>query len=155
MFQFGRRAKLVLGVAIGGPLLYGVTGVGVVKGYYSIAPETREKVPSSLDSVVKFYESNYRILRFTSSMAAVTGAYTIAQFKRKRLAKRLGEEYIEDENYFHETHENCASIVLNTLEDLGGIFIKFGQGMSMMKGVIPEEYVNVMAKLQDKVSLIC
>lgn len=44
-----------------------------------------------------------------------------------------------------------AIAIRSALEDLGPVFVKFGQVLSTRRDMLPEEYANELAKLQDKV----
>jgi len=50
-----------------------------------------------------------------------------------------------------QVHSRGASRLLELLLDLGGIFVKFGQKLSLMVGLIPHQYCTTLAVLQDKV----
>lgn len=44
-----------------------------------------------------------------------------------------------------------AVAIRSALEDLGPVFVKFGQVLSTRRDMLPEQYANELAKLQDKV----
>ncbi|ORZ03013.1 ABC1 family-domain-containing protein [Syncephalastrum racemosum] len=47
-------------------------------------------------------------------------------------------------------HSRSAERVLATMESLGGIFIKWGQHLSSMVYILPEEYTSTLARCQDR-----
>lgn len=47
-------------------------------------------------------------------------------------------------------HTRSAERVLATMESLGGIFIKWGQHLSSMVFILPEEYTSTLARCQDR-----
>ncbi|PVU97627.1 hypothetical protein BB561_000445 [Smittium simulii] len=51
-----------------------------------------------------------------------------------------------------EIHTRCAKIIRQAMMDNGGVYIKFGQHISAMSYILPNEWVNVMKPLQDMCS---
>lgn len=54
-------------------------------------------------------------------------------------------------NWFPKKREPQAERVRLVLEELGPIFVKFGQILSTRQDLLPEDYANELAKLQDNV----
>lgn len=48
-------------------------------------------------------------------------------------------------------HERTAPKIFKFLVDMGGVYIKFGQELSMMRGMLPDAYVDACKPLQDDV----
>jgi ubiquinone biosynthesis protein len=60
--------------------------------------------------------------------------------------------YLNPWNWFR-SHQFSSSIALRkTLEELGPIFVKFGQALSTRPDVLPAEFAQELAKLQDNVA---
>ena len=49
----------------------------------------------------------------------------------------------------HEAHQYGASVALDVIKRNGGVYIKFGQHISALQLVIPEEYCTIMRVLSD------
>ena len=52
---------------------------------------------------------------------------------------------------FNQSEENRATRLRIALEDLGPIFVKFGQMLSTRRDLLPDDIANELAKLQDQV----
>ena len=52
---------------------------------------------------------------------------------------------------FNQSEENRAARLRIALEDLGPIFVKFGQMLSTRRDLLPDDIANELAKLQDQV----
>lgn len=143
------RRKAVL-YSIGAPVAYVGLGAALVKGYNSLSVAHQQSVPSWLVGTVRFYEANYRVWRCTKA-----GGYLLIDYlntTRKYNAQfPEGTDRITAKQFYHPTYQRGANQVLSTLEDLGGVFIKVGQELSMMKGILPSEYTDTLSALQDKV----
>ncbi|MDF1645758.1 MAG: ubiquinone biosynthesis regulatory protein kinase UbiB [Legionellaceae bacterium] len=59
--------------------------------------------------------------------------------------------YFNPWNWFRKTKHSPAVALRKTLEELGPIFIKFGQALSTRPDIFPEEIINELKKLQDNV----
>lgn len=55
-------------------------------------------------------------------------------------------------NWFRRTREPRAVRIRRTLEDLGPIFVKFGQLLSTRRDLLPEDIADELARLQDSVA---
>tara|TARA_B100001769_G_scaffold266453_1_gene252766 strand:+ start:3213 stop:4868 length:1656 start_codon:yes stop_codon:yes gene_type:complete len=60
--------------------------------------------------------------------------------------------YIFPWNWFNHTSIPRAKRIRNMLEDLGPIYVKFGQILSTRRDLIPEDIANEFAELQDNVA---
>ena len=55
-------------------------------------------------------------------------------------------------NYWLKTKTESRGVrIRRTLEDLGPIYVKFGQALSTRKDILPEDIANELVKLQDRV----
>src|SRR3989337_1592812 len=54
-------------------------------------------------------------------------------------------------NWWRKTPLSRGEAIRKTLEELGPIFVKFGQIVSTRRDVLPEDIANELAKLQDNV----
>uniref|UniRef100_A0A6B2L263 ABC1 atypical kinase-like domain-containing protein n=1 Tax=Arcella intermedia TaxID=1963864 RepID=A0A6B2L263_9EUKA len=54
----------------------------------------------------------------------------------------------------NQVHDRIAPQLLRLVEDLGGLYIKFGQEVAAMRGIVPDQYCDTMAVLQDNVPSI-
>ncbi|MBT6272829.1 MAG: ubiquinone biosynthesis regulatory protein kinase UbiB [Chromatiales bacterium] len=54
-------------------------------------------------------------------------------------------------NWFHRVHEPRAVRIRRALEDLGPIFVKFGQILSVRRDLLPEDLATELSRLQDNV----
>ena len=171
--RLSKTKKVAIGV-VGGVTVYCSTCIIVTKCYHSISPATKVKIPRAIEIPIHFCEANWRVFRFSRTMGYVIGRYSAKTLEldiKEKYNNYFGEKTISDQetdvdqkekvkksilidDNYNEIHEICAKSVLNALEDLGGIFIKLGQGLSMMKGFIPEEYEKTLAKLHDNVPSI-
>ena len=59
--------------------------------------------------------------------------------------------YLSPWYWFGKKYDNHGEALALALEELGPIFIKFGQALSTRKDLLPEEYTKALARLQDKV----
>ncbi len=59
--------------------------------------------------------------------------------------------YLSPHYWFKKEKENRGVRIRRTLEDLGPIYVKFGQALSTRKDLLPEDIANELVKLQDKV----
>ena len=141
-----RKGLYVIGV----PIAYVGLGATLVKGYNSLPVSRQQDIPSWAVGTVRFYEANYRVWRCTKA-----GAYLLFDYLNttRKYNKQFpeGADRLTIKSFYHPTYQRGADQVLNTLEDLGGVFIKLGQELSMMKGILPSEYTDTLSALQDKV----
>lgn len=59
--------------------------------------------------------------------------------------------YFNPWNWFRREHLNRGAAIRYALEDLGPIFVKFGQALSVRRDLIPDDIADELAKLQDAV----
>ncbi len=59
--------------------------------------------------------------------------------------------YLQPWHWFRRNQDPAGVRLRLVLEDLGPIFVKFGQILSTRKDLLPEEYARELARLQDKV----
>ena len=59
--------------------------------------------------------------------------------------------YFNPWRWFQKTKRTRGEALRKTLEDLGPIFIKFGQALSTRPDIFPEDIIHELAKLQDNV----
>lgn len=59
--------------------------------------------------------------------------------------------YLNPWNWFRKNKLNRADAIRKTLEELGPIFVKFGQALSTRPDIIPQDIALELCKLQDKV----
>lgn len=59
--------------------------------------------------------------------------------------------YLNPWNWFRKEHLTRGQALRKTLEELGPIFIKFGQALSTRPDILPEDIAAELSKLQDKV----
>jgi ubiquinone biosynthesis protein len=59
--------------------------------------------------------------------------------------------YLSPWYWFRKEHYSYPVRIRRTLEDLGPIFVKFGQILSTRRDLLPDELANELAKLQDRV----
>lgn len=59
--------------------------------------------------------------------------------------------YLNPWNWFRKEHLNHGEALRKSLEELGPIFIKFGQALSTRPDILPPEIAQELSKLQDKV----
>lgn len=59
--------------------------------------------------------------------------------------------YLSPHYWLKKEKEPRAVRIRRTLEDLGPIYVKFGQALSTRKDLLPEDIANELVKLQDKV----
>lgn len=59
--------------------------------------------------------------------------------------------YLNPWNWFRRTPMSRGEALRKTLEELGPIFIKFGQALSTRPDILPEDIAKELSKLQDKV----
>jgi len=144
----------LFGIGVGVPVVYCSVGFATVKSFESLSLENQQQVPKFVERSVRFFESNYRVGRCGATAACIVADYSYYSFFFKRKYKDQQVDIQERNEYFHPAYERGAQRTLKTLEDLGGIFIKLGQELSMMKGIVPDEYVAAMEKLQDNVPSI-
>lgn len=75
-------------------------------------------------------------------------AYILFSFKHSfRNVEHGTPEY---ESAFHEVNERLANRAYHVVTRLGGYYVKFGQAMSTMQDIVPEEWLSVMKQCQDK-----
>lgn len=146
--------KSLLYIGVGAPIVYCATGVGLVKGYHSLPYSLQENCPKSITKTVLFYEANYRVFRCFTTVAATVSEYMFYNLCYKQKFKGQKVSIQTKNEYFHPVYQRGAERALKTFVDLGGIFIKIGQELSMMDTLIPKEYVETMKPLQDKVLYI-
>lgn len=82
------------------------------------------------------------------STAGLIGARVALDYQRT-----LSKEYATEEEYKQAKrlcHKRCATRVLEGLQSLGGIYIKLGQHVSAMVYILPPEWTETMAVLQDR-----
>lgn len=60
--------------------------------------------------------------------------------------------YLNPWNWFRKVQLTRGQAIRQTLEDLGPIFVKFGQALSTRPDILPPDIALELAKLQDKVS---
>ncbi|MEE9451643.1 MAG: ubiquinone biosynthesis regulatory protein kinase UbiB [Gammaproteobacteria bacterium] len=60
-------------------------------------------------------------------------------------------KYFNPWNWFRKEALNRGEAIRYALEDLGPIFVKFGQTLSMRRDLMPEDIANELTKLQDNV----
>lgn len=60
--------------------------------------------------------------------------------------------YLNPWNWFRKSHFSRAEAVRVSLEELGPIFIKFGQALSTRPDLFPEDVAQALSQLQDKVA---
>ncbi|MHB8577349.1 MAG: ABC1 kinase family protein, partial [Dehalococcoidia bacterium] len=82
---------------------------------------------------------------FYSAAARMAAGY----WRVQRAAKRLPAE--EADKLWHEQHRRRALLVADTATRLRGMLIKTGQYLSARPDVLPEEYIEALAGLQDRV----
>ena len=72
------------------------------------------------------------------------------EFASEEERKRIQEERKKAvDNMLSPTHQKHANRLLQVLTSLGGVYVKFGQEISMMKGMLPPEYPRTLRVLQD------
>ncbi len=59
--------------------------------------------------------------------------------------------YLSPHYWLKKEKESRGVRIRRTLEDLGPIYVKFGQALSTRKDLLPEDIANELVKLQDKV----
>lgn len=82
------------------------------------------------------------------STAGLIGARVALDYQRT-----LSKEYASEQEYKEakrQCHQRCATRVLEGLQSLGGIYIKLGQHVSAMVYILPPEWTDTMAVLQDR-----
>ncbi|KAI9317215.1 ABC1 family-domain-containing protein [Dichotomocladium elegans] len=80
--------------------------------------------------------------------AGLVGAQVAADYKMT-----LSKSYASNEEYKEAKRQcdlRCANRVLDALQRLGGIYIKLGQHVSAMVYILPPEWTDTMAVLQDR-----
>src|SRR3990167_3072144 len=139
-----RRTKRVLLYTAGAAAI----GTLSVKGYYKLNLHLTKIGNSPIILYpISFLEGNYRVVKSFSTIASIYLEYkfykTICEYLE------LSEEGTD--KTLSKVHERGATRLLDTLVKLGGVFVKFGQELSLMKGALPIEYTNKLSLLQDRV----
>ncbi len=63
--------------------------------------------------------------------------------------------YLNPLNWFSQRKQPVAKSLCLALEELGPIYIKFGQALSTRQDLIPAEYIKELSRLQDNVASFC
>lgn len=82
------------------------------------------------------------------SIATKIGVGVGFDYKMTELKKYTTEE--EKIEAKHQCHLRCANRVLVGLQKLGGIYVKLGQHVSAMTYILPSEWTETLAVLQDR-----
>jgi aarF domain-containing kinase len=88
--------------------------------------------------------SEARILR-----TALTTYNILLKYRNKQ---RENEKNWEQQD-MDALHEECATLLLNQFMENGGVFIKVGQTIASLNHLLPEPYIRIFQKCQDKVLL--
>jgi len=90
-----------------------------------------------------------RIVRFTKIV------WTVGKFRLDKIASSIGTEIrlirFSPFNLFPQPREPGAQRLRCALEELGPVFIKLGQILSTRRDLLPTDYADELAKLQDRV----
>lgn len=82
-------------------------------------------------------------------VAGKTGVMVALDYKAT-LSKNYGDDEAGRLQARSECHLRCAKRVLDSLQRLGGIYVKLGQHVSAMVYLLPVEWTSTMAVLQDR-----
>ncbi|CEI96229.1 hypothetical protein RMCBS344292_10395 [Rhizopus microsporus] len=82
------------------------------------------------------------------SIAGAVGAHVAYDYHRT-LSKNYESE-VELESAKKQCHQRSAERVLEAIQRLGGIYVKLGQHISVMQYLLPNEWCQTMAVLQDR-----
>lgn len=69
------------------------------------------------------------------------------------LVTMLLQDSREYEEKIHKCHQRAANRIVNGALRNGGLYIKLGQGLGSFNHVLPREYIDSLAVLQDLVSV--
>lgn len=117
-----------------------------VKGYYHFGWDDGKH--PGLGSAVHAIEGQKRGSKLMVSLA---GVYLATEANRLYLEKWEGLDEEEVDRKMKESHQKNAEKLLVTITELSGIYVKFGQEISMMRGILPDEYCDTFSVLQDQV----
>jgi hypothetical protein len=140
--RYGAKFLLLASAYIGTGLIV-VNGLNTIESQYTL-PHNNFFV-QKLRSIKQWYEAQYRV---TQCAYILTTLGTDILYHNKRTEGMPREEA---KQIMHKVHEREAKRLLNALINLGGVFVKLGQELGMMIGIVPEEYTTAMKVLQDHV----
>lgn len=63
------------------------------------------------------------------------------------------QESAEYANVLDHCHQRAAEKMYNAALKNGGIYVKLGQGLCAFNQLLPQEYVNALRPLEDKVGV--
>ncbi|KAI9248853.1 ABC1 family-domain-containing protein [Phascolomyces articulosus] len=124
-WQPARRYKIMTAI---------LTGIGIASGSGIVLYDTND--------LFRYYVQTFQ----RSGKAIATG--TVIALDYQWALMNAPEE--EKESAKSACHKRSAQRVLDTLQSLGGIYIKWGQHISSMIFVLPEEWTSTLAVLQDR-----
>ena len=118
----------------------------LVKGYYHFGLDDGSH--PGLSSVVHVIEGQNRGSKLMLSLA---GIYLSSEASRLYLEKWEGLSEEEVDQRMKLKHQKNAEKLLVTITELSGVYVKLGQEVSMMRGILPDEYCDTFSVLQDQV----
>lgn len=87
----------------------------------------------------------YRVLSVTRLVGQIYAGYKAIQL----LGKVTNSDYADEQLRRH--HRRCAELIYRTAADLQGLLIKSCQFIGTRADVLPDEYIEVLSRLQDRV----
>ncbi len=93
----------------------------------------------------RLYRPAYRKFRAYRTALAVSGSYLWLALK----SRLRGKAYYR--NQLPRLHQQNAQRIKTTILELQGLFIKFGQLISILSNVLPEQFREPLTSLQDKI----
>jgi hypothetical protein len=140
--RFGRKLLLLATAYIGTGLIV-VNGMDTIESHYTLPHNNL--IVQNLRAVKRWYEAQHRVAKCAYILTTL-GTDILYHIKS---TKDMPSE--QAKAIMHKVHDREAKRLLNSLIDLGGVFVKLGQELGMMIGIIPEEYTLAMKVLQDHV----
>lgn len=93
----------------------------------------------------RLYRPAYRKFRAYKTALAVSGSYLWLAF----ISRLRGKAYYR--NKLPQLHQRNALRIKTAILELQGLFIKFGQLISILSNVLPEQFREPLTSLQDKI----
>lgn len=122
-----------------------------------VGPQTGAGQPDRHGGVLKLLMAR-RVSRYPGRYIEIFRI--LRKYRLQHIAIQLGLAQLDGEDVparvadrRHDDHDDAANLAA-ALEELGPFFIKFGQVLSTRPDLLPAEYVQALARLQDRVARV-